>query len=139
MRLRAFVGLPDGSRLVFGERSATPAEAEALGISLAAELKSRGAAEILAQLLPQPDAESVDESRQLLRLIEAPWGIAMEHDPDAAARIDPFLDLLLNNSCRSLNADVFPRFFPSKRRKRAEVTLDKRLDHCFVEAANEEK
>lgn len=50
MRLRAFVGRPDGTRLVAGERSGAAADAEALGAALAEELKSRGAAAILAEL-----------------------------------------------------------------------------------------
>ena len=50
MRLRGFVGAPDGTRLVHGERSGPAAEADALGLALAEDLRSRGAAEILAQL-----------------------------------------------------------------------------------------
>jgi len=53
LRLRAFVGRPDGSRMVSGERSGPAVEAEALGAALAEELKSRGAAAILAQLEKQ--------------------------------------------------------------------------------------
>ena len=50
MRLRGFVGAPDGTRLVHGERSGAAADCETLGLALAEDLKSRGAAEILAQL-----------------------------------------------------------------------------------------
>ena len=50
MRLRGFVGAPDGSRLVSGECSGPAAESEALGLALAEDLRSRGAAEILAGL-----------------------------------------------------------------------------------------
>ncbi|HXF67150.1 MAG TPA: hydroxymethylbilane synthase [Burkholderiales bacterium] len=50
IRLRGFVGVPDGSRIVCGERSGSAAEPEALGAALAQELESRGAAEILAAL-----------------------------------------------------------------------------------------
>lgn len=46
--LRALVGAPDGSRMVCGERRGKPEEAEILGISLAEELLSNGAREILA-------------------------------------------------------------------------------------------
>ncbi|MCC7487274.1 MAG: hydroxymethylbilane synthase [Burkholderiales bacterium] len=50
LRLRGFVGTPDGARIVSGAGSGVPAQAEALGARLAGELKSRGAAEILAAL-----------------------------------------------------------------------------------------
>jgi len=50
MRLRGFVGAPDGSRMVSGERSGPVDDAEAIGIGLAEELKSRGAGKILAAL-----------------------------------------------------------------------------------------
>lgn len=50
LRLRGFVGAPDGSRIVAGERSGAAAAPEALGTALAEELKSRGAAQILAAL-----------------------------------------------------------------------------------------
>ena len=50
MRLRGFVGAPDGTRLVHGERSGPAADSEALGLALAEDLKSRGAVEILAML-----------------------------------------------------------------------------------------
>jgi hydroxymethylbilane synthase len=50
VRLRGFVGAPDGSRLVSGE-SEGPAEApEALGAALAERLKGQGAGDILAKL-----------------------------------------------------------------------------------------
>ena len=50
LRLRAFVGAPDGTRTVSGELSGPAAEPEALGLALAEDLRSRGAAEILAKL-----------------------------------------------------------------------------------------
>ncbi len=50
MRLRGFVGAPDGTRSVNGEARGAPAEAEAIGLALAEDLRSRGAAEILASL-----------------------------------------------------------------------------------------
>ncbi len=50
MRLRGFVGTPDGARTVSGELSGPAGDAEALGLALAEELKSRGAVEILALL-----------------------------------------------------------------------------------------
>ena len=50
LRLRGFVGAPDGTRTVSGELSGPAAEPEALGLALADDLRSRGAAEILAKL-----------------------------------------------------------------------------------------
>jgi hydroxymethylbilane synthase len=50
LRLRGFVGAPDGTRTVSGERSGPAAAPEALGLALAEDLRSRGAAEILANL-----------------------------------------------------------------------------------------
>jgi hydroxymethylbilane synthase len=50
MRLRGFVGAPDGTRSVNGEVRGAPAQAEAIGLALAEDLRSRGAAEILASL-----------------------------------------------------------------------------------------
>jgi hydroxymethylbilane synthase len=50
IRLRGFVGAPDGSRLVSGEQKGSIKDAEALGTALADELKGQGAAEILAAL-----------------------------------------------------------------------------------------
>lgn len=50
MRLRGFVGAPDGSRLVRGELEGPAADPEALGAALAESLKAQGAAEILAAL-----------------------------------------------------------------------------------------
>ena len=50
VRLRGFVGAPDGSRLVSGERVGPAGDAEQLGDALAQELKARGAAEILSEL-----------------------------------------------------------------------------------------
>jgi len=60
MRLRGFVGAPDGTRLVHGERSGAAADSEALGLTLAEDLKSRGAGEILADL---EDRGTSDERR----------------------------------------------------------------------------
>jgi hydroxymethylbilane synthase len=48
--LRAFVALPDGSRIARAERRGPPAEPEALGLALVAELRAQGAEEILAAL-----------------------------------------------------------------------------------------
>jgi hydroxymethylbilane synthase len=48
--LRGLVGRPDGTRVVRGERSGLPAEAEALGAALAADLLARGAGEILQEV-----------------------------------------------------------------------------------------
>jgi hydroxymethylbilane synthase len=50
IRLRGFVGAPDGSRLVSGEQKGSSKDAEALGTALAEELKGQGAADILAKL-----------------------------------------------------------------------------------------
>lgn len=50
LRLRGFVGAPDGSRHVRSEIAGKATEAEALGIELAAQLKVQGAADILAAL-----------------------------------------------------------------------------------------
>ncbi len=50
LRLRGFVGAPDGSRHVSAEREGDAADAEALGTALAAQLKGMGADEILAGL-----------------------------------------------------------------------------------------
>ena len=50
IRLRGFVGAPDGSRLVSGEQKGSSKDAEALGSALAEQLKGQGAAEILAAL-----------------------------------------------------------------------------------------
>ena len=48
LRLRGFVGAPDGSRRVSGEDTGPVEDAEALGTALAERLKAQGAAEILA-------------------------------------------------------------------------------------------
>jgi len=53
LRLRAFVGAPDGSRQVSGEITGSPDEAEHLGGELAERLKADGAAAILARLQDQ--------------------------------------------------------------------------------------
>lgn len=50
MRLRGFVGAPDGSRVVSGEMEGPAADPEALGTALAERLRAQGAAEILAKL-----------------------------------------------------------------------------------------
>jgi hydroxymethylbilane synthase len=50
LRLRGFVGAPDGSRMVRGEQTGPAGDAEALGGALAEQLKAQGAAEILAEL-----------------------------------------------------------------------------------------
>lgn len=52
LALRARIAMPDGSRIIAGERRGRAAEAETLGAELAAELKERGADEILAYLAP---------------------------------------------------------------------------------------
>jgi hydroxymethylbilane synthase len=54
LRLRGLVGAPDGSRVIRGEAAGDPAAAETLGEALAAELRSRGAADILSALAQQP-------------------------------------------------------------------------------------
>lgn len=48
--LRGFVALPDGSRMARAELEGAAADAEALGLQLAAELRAQGADDILAQL-----------------------------------------------------------------------------------------
>lgn len=50
MRLRGFIGAPDGSRVVSGEMEGPAGDPEALGAALAARLKSQGATDILAGL-----------------------------------------------------------------------------------------
>ena len=50
LRLRGFVGAPDGSRVVNGEMEGPAGDPEALGSALAERLRSRGAGEILAAL-----------------------------------------------------------------------------------------
>jgi hydroxymethylbilane synthase len=50
LRLRGFVGAPDGSRLVRGERSGPAAQPESLGQALAESLKEQGALDLLARL-----------------------------------------------------------------------------------------
>jgi len=50
IRLRGFVALPDGTRMARAELTGACADAEALGLHLAAELRAQGAAEILAAL-----------------------------------------------------------------------------------------
>lgn len=50
LRLRGFVGAPDGKRQVSAELEGPSAEAEALGLALAEKLRAQGAAEILAAL-----------------------------------------------------------------------------------------
>jgi hydroxymethylbilane synthase len=50
LHLRAFVGAPDGSRVVSGEMEGPVGDPEALGSALAERLKAQGAGEILAAL-----------------------------------------------------------------------------------------
>jgi hydroxymethylbilane synthase len=50
MRLRGYVGSPDGTRVVRGAREGPAAAAETIGVALASELKESGAAAILADL-----------------------------------------------------------------------------------------
>jgi hydroxymethylbilane synthase len=50
LRLRGFVGAPDGSRIVSGEVKGPEQDADALGTALAERLKAQGAAEILARV-----------------------------------------------------------------------------------------
>lgn len=50
MRLRGFVGAPDGKRQVSAEVEGSSVEAEQLGLALAEKLRAGGAAEILAAL-----------------------------------------------------------------------------------------
>jgi hydroxymethylbilane synthase len=48
--LRGFVATADGKQIVESELRGAPADAEALGLALAAELRRRGADTILAAL-----------------------------------------------------------------------------------------
>ncbi|MBI4985805.1 MAG: hydroxymethylbilane synthase, partial [Rhodocyclales bacterium] len=48
--LRGFVALPDGTRIARAELTGAPADPEALGLALAAELRAQGADEILSSL-----------------------------------------------------------------------------------------
>lgn len=50
LRLRGFVGSPDGSRLVRGETQGRARDADAVGGALAEQLKAQGATDILAAL-----------------------------------------------------------------------------------------
>jgi hydroxymethylbilane synthase len=50
MRLRAYVGSPDGRRTVRGTREGAASDAEAIGVALAHELRDSGAEAILADL-----------------------------------------------------------------------------------------
>jgi hydroxymethylbilane synthase len=50
IRLRGFVGAPDGSRILSGEEEGPGEAAEALGAALARRLRAQGAGEILAAL-----------------------------------------------------------------------------------------
>jgi hydroxymethylbilane synthase len=54
LRLRGFVGAPDGSRSARGEIEGSADEPQALGEALAQELRARGASEILAALEHAP-------------------------------------------------------------------------------------
>jgi hydroxymethylbilane synthase len=60
LRLRGFVGSPDGRRQVSAEREGPAADPEALGVALAERLKAQGAAAILAAL---EDNEAADKRR----------------------------------------------------------------------------
>ncbi|MBI4206307.1 MAG: hydroxymethylbilane synthase [Betaproteobacteria bacterium] len=60
LRLRGFVGAPDGSRLVSGEIDGPANDPAALGHALADKLKAQGADEILAAL---EDHETADKRR----------------------------------------------------------------------------
>jgi len=53
IRLRALVGLPDGTRIVRGEQRGSIDDPVALGESLAEDMLSRGAADVLASLREQ--------------------------------------------------------------------------------------
>lgn len=59
IRLRGLVASRDGSRLVRGDRTGTPSDAEGLGVDLAEELVRRGADDILREIRaaarPAPD------------------------------------------------------------------------------------
>lgn len=50
LRLRGCVGLPDGSRLIAGEARGPAIQAEELGLRLARDLLTRGAADVLRQV-----------------------------------------------------------------------------------------
>ena len=50
LRLRAYVGSPDGTRVVRGSREGTVSDAEEIGVALARELRNSGAEAILADL-----------------------------------------------------------------------------------------
>lgn len=52
LRLRGFVGAPDGSRVVNGEQDGPAGDPEALGTALAERLRAQGAGDILARLQP---------------------------------------------------------------------------------------
>jgi hydroxymethylbilane synthase len=56
LRVRGYVGAPDGTRVARAEIEGPAADADALGIALAGRLREAGAAEILAALDPAPDA-----------------------------------------------------------------------------------
>lgn len=56
IRLRALVGLPDGTRVVRGEQRASMDHPVALGESLAADMLARGAADVLAELREQDNS-----------------------------------------------------------------------------------
>jgi hydroxymethylbilane synthase len=50
LRLRGFVGAPDGSRVVSGEQEGPEGDPEGLGAALAERLRAQGAGDILAKL-----------------------------------------------------------------------------------------
>lgn len=60
LRLRGLIGSPDGTRVVRGEREGDPAQAEAMGRSLAEALLAQGGAQILAAFA---GAQKGDERR----------------------------------------------------------------------------
>ena len=53
LHLRGLVGAPDGSQVIRGEAEGAAGAAESIGLALAADLKGRGAADILAALAQQ--------------------------------------------------------------------------------------
>jgi len=54
LELRALVASVDGKRVVRGQRTGLPRDAESIGVDLAAELVQQGAREILAELRNEP-------------------------------------------------------------------------------------
>jgi hydroxymethylbilane synthase len=56
MTLRGYVGAPDGTRIARATVEGKAADAEVLGITLAARLREAGAEDILSTLQVRPDA-----------------------------------------------------------------------------------